>query len=445
MLIKKLKEHVESNPSSIAVIYKNKKITYLELWNNILNYYYQINNKYKEDDIVIVENTNDDNYIYMILALNLKGVISLPIDKGEKENKKRLLKKKIGAVDIVSSLEKKNVNNNTSLNLNNVYSKNKIINILLSSGSTGEEKLITYTNDNIYNSITNFHDAYKLGNKINVIVTGPISHAYSLIKVYMAVYYGYTITIHNGANFVEFINYIVEDDMNNIMLCTNPTFLHYTASIFRKELEENISKIKLIEIATAPLSINDAELLVSICNGRTKLINHYGSTEYVPICYKEVDKNYEFGCVGAPYKNTKIEIIDNNLSKCGSIRISGNSLANYYGKEKSFYFYTGDVGYFKGDDLYIIDREKNFFNVNGYKISPVEIENAALKYDGILECICCYQNVLTLYVVKKKEYQIEKLKEKLQSELIDYKIPKKIIETNSIIKLSNGKIDRSKY
>ena len=88
---------------------------------------------------------------------------------------------------------------------------------------------------------------------------------------------------------------------------------------------------------------------------------------------------------------------------------------------------------------------KNFFNVNGYKISPVEIENAALKYDGILECICCYQNVLTLYVVKKKEYQIEKLKEKLQSELIDYKIPKKIIETNSIIKLSNGKIDRSKY
>lgn len=445
MLIKKLKEHVESNPSSIAVIYKNKKITYLELWNNILNYYYQINNKYKEDDIVIVENTNDDNYIYMILALNLKGVISLPIDKGEKENKKRLLKKKIGAVDIVSSLEKKNVNNNTSLNLNNVYSKNKIINILLSSGSTGEEKLITYTNDNIYNSITNFHDAYKLGNKINVIVTGPISHAYSLIKVYMAVYYGYTITIHNGANFVEFINYIVEDDMNNIMLCTNPTFLHYTASIFRKELEENISKIKLIEIATAPLSINDAELLVSICNGRTKLINHYGSTEYVPICYKEVDKNYEFGCVGAPYKNTKIEIIDNNLSNCGSIRISGNSLANYYGKEKSFYFYTGDVGYFKGDDLYIIDREKNFFNVNGYKISPVEIENAALKYDGILECICCYQNVLTLYVVKKKEYQIEKLKKKLQSELIDYKIPKKIIETNSIIKLSNGKIDRSKY
>lgn len=445
MLIKKLKEHVESNPSSIAVIYKNKKITYLELWNNILNYYYQINNKYKEDDIVIVENTNDDNYIYMILALNLKGVISLPIDKGEKENKKRLLKKKIGAVDIVSSLEKKNVNNNTSLNLNNVYSKNKIINILLSSGSTGEEKLITYTNDNIYNSITNFHDAYKLGNKINVIVTGPISHAYSLIKVYMAVYYGYTITIHNGANFVEFINYIVEDDMNNIMLCTNPTFLHYTASIFRKELEENISKIKLIEIATAPLSINDAELLVSICNGRTKLINHYGSTEYVPICYKEVDKNYEFGCVGAPYKNTKIEIIDNNLSNCGSIRISGNSLANYYGKEKSFYFYTGDVGYFKGDDLYIIDREKNFFNVNGYKISPVEIENAALKYDGILECICCYQSVLTLYVVKKKEYQIEKLKEKLQSELIDYKIPKKIIETNSIIKLSNGKIDRSKY
>ena len=69
MLIKKLKEHVESNPCSIAIIYKNKKITYLELWNNILNYYYQINNKYKEDDIVIVENTNDDNYIYMILAL----------------------------------------------------------------------------------------------------------------------------------------------------------------------------------------------------------------------------------------------------------------------------------------------------------------------------------------------------------------------------------------
>ena len=246
MLIKKLKEHVESNPCSIAIIYKNKKITYLELWNNILNYYYQINNKYKEDDIVIVENTNDDNYIYMILALNLKSVISLPIDKGEKENKKSLLKKKVGAVDIISSFENKNIKNNNSLNFNNIYSKNKIINILLSSGSTGEEKLITYTNDNIYNSIISFHDAYKLGNKINVIVTGPISHAYSLIKVYMALYYGYTIVIHNGANFVEFINYLVEDDINNIMLCTNPTFLHYTDSIFRKELEENISKIKLI-------------------------------------------------------------------------------------------------------------------------------------------------------------------------------------------------------
>ena len=89
----------------------------------------------------------------MILALNLKSVISLPIDKGEKENKKSLLKKKVGAVDIISSFENKNIKNNNSLNFNNIYSKNKIINILLSSGSTGEEKLITYTNDNIYNSI----------------------------------------------------------------------------------------------------------------------------------------------------------------------------------------------------------------------------------------------------------------------------------------------------
>ena len=103
--------------------------------------------------------------------------------------------------------------------------------------------------------------------------------------------------------------------------------------------------------------------------------------------------------------------------------------------------------------VYIIGRKGDVINVGGLKVAPTEVENVALDYDGIKDCICIAEedniagNILKMLLVvddeplfNKKEF-VAFMKDRLES----YKVPHKIAFTENIKKTYNGKIDRKAY
>ena len=102
--------------------------------------------------------------------------------------------------------------------------------------------------------------------------------------------------------------------------------------------------------------------------------------------------------VGKIVPSVKIEIVNDEgevlkNEEVGEIRITGPILmSGYLGMpevtEKVLHdghYYTGDMGYFKDGELYISGRSKEMVIVAGYKVFPVEVEDALRKHPLVKE------------------------------------------------------------
>ena len=76
--------------------------------------------------------------------------------------------------------------------------------------------------------------------------------------------------------------------------------------------------------------------------------------------------------------------------------------------------YTNDIGYIENGFVYIIGRKGDVINVGGLKVAPTEVENVALDYDGIKDCICIAEedniagNILKMLLVVDDELLFNK-------------------------------------
>ena len=116
--------------------------------------------------------------------------------------------------------------------------------------------------------------------------------------------------------------------------------------------------------------------------------------------------------------------------------------------------YTSDIGTIDSKGrLHLQGREDDIINVGGFKVAPTEVEEVALSYPDIEDCICIsISHVITgqalkLLVVLKEGCTLNKksialyLKEKLET----YKIPSLYESVGSINRTFNGKLDRKSY
>lgn len=452
ILLKKIYEYSLKKSNDIAIITSEKEITYKAFFDNICKCATILKkHNIKKGDILIFENTQDEYFCYIFFAINLLNCVSLPVDKNTPLNKIENIRKRVDAKLIVSIDEiKEKIDDVKKMEQFEFPNLDDTCLLLLSSGSTGKEKIIEYTNHTVYHVVKIYKKLYKLTEDNMILPTGPICRAYSITRLFIAFYYGLSLYIYDSLNIIDLISIL--NNYNNIILSTNPTILHYSLTLFYDDFASCLSNIKIIESCTAPLSTVDSRKILPIL-GKTKFYNFYGATE-LQMAYLDIEKyGYKKGCVGLPLEDVKIELLDdnNNVIKDGSnatgvVRISNSEYGYKYYKEKEQkYFYPGEIGYIENNLLYLVDRKKNFFNINGYKISPVDIEDVALLYDCVLECVCYYNSVLSLDIIVDKNFKINELKKVLNENLSSYQIPKKIKVVSRLHKTSNGKIDRNKY
>ena len=98
-------------------------------------------------------------------------------------------------------------------------------------------------------------------------------------------------------------------------------------------------------------------------------------------------------------------------------------------------------------------REDDVINVGGFKVAPTEVEDAALAFPDVKDCVCIpVDHIITgkalkLLVVMKegKELNRKALALFLKSKLETYKVPLLYSTIDKVERTFNGKINRKYY
>ena len=121
---------------------------------------------------------------------------------------------------------------------------------------------------------------------------------------------------------------------------------------------------------------------------------------------------------------------------------------NKFGREG---FRTGDYAkYDKSGYLYYIGKKENILNIDGFLVSPKEIESTILEYPGVVEVAITHDNKeennkqIIAYIVKEKEIDTMELMKYCGNNLEPYKIPSSFKFVNEIPKTWSGKIEKFK-
>lgn len=321
--------------------------------------------------------------------------------------------------------------------------------ILYTTGSEGKPKGVMLSHEAMLADAQNLIQAHGYHKDLTFVICGPLNHFGCHSKVLAA-------TVSGAALFI-----LPDMKDQNALLDAFGRFEHSASflvpSALRMIMQLNAERlsaldghIEFIETGAAPITTADMERLRTLLPS-VRLFNTYASTETGVACtypFHLHDMPLRQGCVGRPFHLSKVSVRD------GVVVVSGPQImSGYVGKEPTGpEIETSDLGEFDTDgSLLLTGRAGDIINVGGLKVSPVEVEEAAMSLPQVQDCLCkgvphpLMGQVPKLLVVLKDGYDFNKrdiaraLKSLLKE---DYKVPMQYEQVSSIPYTFNGKKNR---
>ena len=236
-----------------------------------------------------------------------------------------------------------------------------------------------------------------------------------------------------------------------------PSSIRMLLQVASKNLAAVASKIDFIETGAAAISQSDMESLCKLLP-HSRLFNTYASTETGIICSYEFSKyGCEPGLLGKPMKHSSVRINEEGRVVCSGQTI----MTGYVGAPeltaqvlREGEIHTSDIGTLDSQGMLRLQgRQDDVINVGGYKVNPLEVEEAVSSFPLVADCICIpAQHILLgtvpklLYVPKQgKEVKPKDIADFLKERLENYKIPLLYESVETIKHTYNGKLDRKAY
>lgn len=240
------------------------------------------------------------------------------------------------------------------------------------------------------------------------------------------------------------------------------------ALIFSFAAASNVQLPPIELLITAGEKLNP-ELLKRMMTWCEKVGVGYGSTETAGFATFSLPEDnpdkFTEGYVGVPFEGVEIKIVNERgkgvaEGEIGEILVKGPMVSKGYFNqpeetEKGFtdgYWVSGDLGYLKGKELYIVGRKKEVTRVGSYTVLPTEVEEVAMKNPKVAIAAAfgvpheIYGEVVWLAIVPKPGESVNEseIVDACKRELADFKIPKKVLIRDSIPLTRLGKADRIK-
>ncbi len=169
----------------------------------------------------------------------------------------------------------------------------------------------------------------------------------------------------------------------------------------RDETERlNLQTLQTVLCAGAPLASQlRTSFLQLFENGSTRIVQVWGMSEggwFATFRYPEHD---DTGSVGRPLTGYQVRVSElsrvelSDGRQAGELLVKGLQLTTTYkgnpdATKETFddgWLRTGDIGYVMNGKVYLIDRAKDIIKVNGWTVSPAELEAVLYEMPGILD------------------------------------------------------------
>ena len=434
-----LEDYLEINakryPQKTAVVCGEEVCTYEALYERVLARTEELKNLYRPGQIVALRAYPTVAYLVEYFALHKAGCVAAPLERDMPEATFQQIAQWLGA--------------NTT--------PEGTADILYTTGTTGRSKGVMISHRTIIADAENLIDGQGFTHELAFVVNGPLNHIGSLSKIYPIIVLGATLIIVDGLKDMNKFFAAFDYPAEKMATFLVPASIRMLIQFSGEQLARYADKIDFIETGAAAISQADMEALCQLLP-KTRLYNTYASTETGIIAtYNYNSGKCVAGCLGRTMKHSKLMITEDGLIACqGDTLMSG-----YVGDPertasilRGDTVYTSDIGMIDEDGLlHLKGREDDVINVGGFKVAPTEVEDAAMSYSKLKDCICIAAEhpitgrALKLLVVMNDGERLNKreLALHLKERLEPYKVPMLYEQVEKVARTFNGKLDRKKY
>ena len=446
-----LEQNVARYPDKTAVICGDEQCTYAQLWQRVTARVTELQQtsdiRHQTSDIsqiVCLRALPTIDYLVNYFALHRAGYVVAPLERDMPEATFK---------DIEQQLCQHTVPEGSA-------------DILYTTGTTGKSKGVIISHRTIVADAENLIAGQGFSHDTIFVINGPLNHIGSLSKVYPVILLGGTIIIVNGmkdldAFFAAFEGQLTANSQqltaNNYATFLVPASIRILIQFSADRLAALADKMEFLETGAAAISQADMEALCRLLP-HTRLYNTYASTETGIIStYNYNDGRCMAGCLGRTMPHSELIITPEGLIAC-----KGDTLMTGYVGDpertasvlRDGTIYTADIGIIDDEGmLHLKGREDDVINVGGFKVAPTEVEDAAMAFPDVKDCICiAVDHPITGKALKLLVSMIDgcslnkrSLALHLKDRLEAYKIPLLYEQVPTIQRTFNGKLNRKYY
>lgn len=439
-----LHQNARCYPDKVAVVCGDTTLTYAQLWQEVA----RRAQDFHPHEVVCFRSSQDIDFLVTYMAVHLAGGVAVPLEHGMPDT---LFERISSAVAHSFTL----------------HSSLPIADILYTTGTTGQSKGVMVSHRALIADAENLIAGQGFSHDLVFIINGPLNHIGSLSKIWPCIILGATILIIEGMKDLNAFFRALDTPPSSFLLPPSsklkfatffvPATIRMILQFAPDRLASYAHKLDFIESGAAPLPQTDMKRLCELLP-HTRLYNTYASTETGIIAtYNYNDGRCMANCLGRPMPHSKILITLDGLIACqGDTLMSGYvgdpELTATVLRDDSVF--TSDVGILDEEGmLHLSGRASDVINVGGFKVSPIEVEEAAMASPMVSDCICISAShpvtgrALKLLVVTPPGQKLDKrtLARYLADRLEPYKVPMLYEQVDTIARTYNGKLDRKFY
>ena len=439
-----LHQNARCYPDKVAVVCGDTSLTYAQLWQEVA----RRAQDFHPHEVVCFRSSQDIDFLVTYMAVHLAGGVAVPLEHGMPDT---LFERISSAVAHSFTL----------------HSSLPIADILYTTGTTGQSKGVMVSHRALIADAENLIAGQGFSHDLVFIINGPLNHIGSLSKIWPCIILGATILIIEGMKDLNAFFRALDTPPSSFLLPPSsklkfatffvPATIRMILQFAPDRLASYAHKLDFIESGAAPLPQTDMKRLCELLP-HTRLYNTYASTETGIIAtYNYNDGRCMANCLGRPMPHSKILITPDGLIAC-----QGDTLMSGYVGDPELTatvlrddtVFTSDVGILDEEGmLHLSGRASDVINVGGFKVSPIEVEEAAMASPMVSDCICISAShpvtgrALKLLVVTPSGQKLDKrtLARYLADRLEPYKVPMLYEQVDTIARTYNGKLDRKFY
>lgn len=367
--------------SQTAIIHKDEKYSYAELYLKIKETLKFIKNEIKSGEVVAILSDYSFESVALFFALYENKNIIVPIISNAQEEINLKLKESFcdKAIEICGQeFNVKELNSSgTHQILSNLKKSGRAGLTLFSSGSTGKPKAMIHDLDALIDLYKN-----KKQKRMNMLVFLMFDHIGGINTMLNILSTGATMIIPQNRNADDVCKLINEYKIT--VLPASPTFLNLI--LIGKSYEKyDLSSLRMITYGTETMPDGLLNRLKSVFT-KVKFLQTFGTSEtgIASTSSKSSDSTF----MKIDDENLEYKIVDGELWLKSKTRILGYLNAQMDSFTDDGWFKTGDLAQQSEDGfIKIIGRSKEIINVGGQKVLPCEVESVLLEMKEIQDCL----------------------------------------------------------